>query len=115
MRSHEKMEKNYRHQALTGLLANFALGIGVYISSWAMRQNWKEMGLPTLPPATTLSLDYGLLIPVASAFYFAVAVIKPKLITRFGLWVLVTELVLLAGYMVGITMPTMSITYRLGP
>lgn len=91
-----------------------------WLSAWCMARNWTE-GLDNvaLPRPTDLALRYPVVIPGAAAILTVISVIvalrRERAAIQWLLLLAVVEIVALALFAVAITMPPLTITYRLDP
>ncbi len=85
-----------------------------------MARHWTEaLGSVALPRPTDLALRHPLVIPAAVAILVVIVVFvalrRGHAATQWLLSLAVAEIVALALFAVAITMPALTITYRLGP
>lgn len=91
-----------------------------WLSAWCMARNWSEgLGSVALPLPTDIALRHALVIPTVSAILTVIVVVlalqRGYTVTQWLLSVAVAEIVALALFAVAITMPALTITYRMGP
>ncbi len=97
------------------------VAFAIFLSSCAMSANWMALlgDSTTLPASATVALSSGLAIPITTAVIVVVAFVAvcrgAKWWAKLVLGLMMLELILLSLYVIGISCPAMSITYRLGP
>jgi hypothetical protein len=102
------------------LAAQTVVAWAAWLSAWCMARNWSE-GLDSvaLPLPTDIALRHALVIPTVSAILtvivVALALRRGHAETQWLLSVAVAEILALALFAVAITMPALTITYRMGP
>ncbi len=97
-----------------------AIAWAMLYATWAARRNWDEMLGPekVLPGLTTAALSFGFMIPaVAAVASLVVAYIDWRRGSSRPVWLFVVatcESLFMALFALGLTMPALFITYRLG-
>ena len=101
-------------------LAQAVIAWAVWLSAWCMARNWSE-GLAgvALPVPTDIALRHGQAIPIVATILtvaiIAVALRRNNAAAHWLIMVAVLELLALAVFAVAITIPALTITYRLAP
>jgi hypothetical protein len=104
--------------AFAVLIAQVGVGYAIRLSTQVMAYHWHELlDGKALPPLTTMTLRFGMAVPIAAALLTVAGVAIPVLRSRVHWWLLgvvLLEAIVLAGFMIGLAAPSICVTYQFG-
>jgi hypothetical protein len=106
------------YAAVAVLMAQVGVGYAIRLSTQIMVYHWHEvLGGKNLPLLTTITLRFGMAVPIGAALLTIAGVAIPFLRARVHWWLLgvvLLEALVLAIFMIGLAAPSICVTYRIG-